>query len=117
MTSLIGVVISLSFVVITGYVGQISLAQMMLAGISGFTAVEAHPTTASTSTAHADPASRSRQRAAVRSWPCSSGLLVALPALRVRGVHLAIVTFAFAVAMDNVPVPEPGVNGGFQARR
>ena len=37
MTSLIGIVISLSFVVLTGYVGQISLAQMMLAGISGFT--------------------------------------------------------------------------------
>ena len=35
--SLVGVVICLSLVVLTGFVGQISLAQMTLAGVGGFT--------------------------------------------------------------------------------
>ena len=34
--TLVGIVISLSFVVLTGFVGQISLAQLVLAGVSGF---------------------------------------------------------------------------------
>jgi branched-chain amino acid transport system permease protein len=41
------------------------------------------------------------------------GILVALPALRVRGVSLAIVTFAFAVAVEQFLFQNPGVNGGF----
>ena len=36
MLSLIGVVVCLSLVVITGFVGQVSLAQVTLAGVSGF---------------------------------------------------------------------------------
>ena len=42
------------------------------------------------------------------------GLLVALPALRVRGVNLAIVTFAFAVAVDSLVFQNENVNGGFK---
>src|SRR4029079_17206583 len=36
MLSLIGVVVCLSLVVITGFVGQVSLIQVTLAGVSGF---------------------------------------------------------------------------------
>ena len=36
MLSLIGIVVCLSLVVITGFVGQVSLAQVTLAGVSGF---------------------------------------------------------------------------------
>ena len=36
MLSLIGDVVCLSLVVITGFVGQVSLAQVALAGVSGF---------------------------------------------------------------------------------
>ena len=36
MLSLIGIVVCLSLVVITGFVGQVSLAQVALAGVSGF---------------------------------------------------------------------------------
>jgi branched-chain amino acid transport system permease protein len=42
------------------------------------------------------------------------GLIVALPALRVRGVNLAIVTFAFAVAVDDMIFKNNSVNGGFK---
>jgi branched-chain amino acid transport system permease protein len=41
------------------------------------------------------------------------GIIVAIPALRVRGVNLAIVTLAFAVAVDKVVFANKSVNGGF----
>jgi len=114
ITSLIGIIISLSFVVITGYVGQISLAQMMLAGISGFTLSKL-----TTAGIHL----RGHTLIPTLPFPISPivgafgamvvGILVALPALRVRGVSLAIVTFAFAVAMEEFLFQNPGVNGGF----
>jgi branched-chain amino acid transport system permease protein len=114
ITSLIGIVISLSFVVITGYVGQISLAQMMLAGISGFALAKL-----TTRGIHL----RGHTVIPRLPFPISPlvgalfavvvGVLVALPALRVRGVSLAIVTFAFAVAMEEFLFQNPGVNGGF----
>jgi branched-subunit amino acid ABC-type transport system permease component len=40
IVSLTAMLMSLSIVVITGYVGQISLAQMAFAGVAGFTAIE-----------------------------------------------------------------------------
>jgi branched-chain amino acid transport system permease protein len=41
------------------------------------------------------------------------GLFVAIPALRVRGVNLAIVTFAFAVAVDEMVFKNSSVKGAF----
>ncbi len=114
MTSLIGIVISLSFVVVTGYVGQISLAQMMLAGISGFilSKLTLHGIHLYTHTLI--PALPFPLNALVGALGAMVvGLLVALPALRVRGVNLAIVTFAFAVAMNEFLFQNPGINGGF----
>lgn len=102
--TLIGIIICLSVVVITGFVGQISLAQMSFAGISAFVVSKL-------STEHGWPF----------PWPIFIGavvalvvgLLVALPALRVRGVNLAIVTFAFAVAVYNVVFQNNSVTGGY----
>jgi branched-chain amino acid transport system permease protein len=102
--TLIGVIICLSIVVITGFVGQISLAQMAFAGISAFIVSKL-------SSEHGWPF----------PWPIFVGaivamlvgLLVALPALRVRGVNLAIVTFAFAVAVDAIVFSNESVNGGY----
>ena len=99
--SLIGVVICLSIVVLTGFVGQISLAQMTFAGFSAFTV-----------------SALSAERGWPFPWPILAGTLVALvagmviavPALRVRGVSLAIVTFACAVAADTVVFRHPSVN-------
>ena len=36
MVSMVGMVVCLSLVVITGFVGQVSLAQVTLAGVAGF---------------------------------------------------------------------------------
>ena len=82
----------LSLVVLTGFVGQISLAQMALAGVAGFTSPSWRPSTAC----------RSRSgRSSAGAWPRCSGSLAAIPALRVRGVNLAVVTLAAAVAIEN----------------
>jgi branched-chain amino acid transport system permease protein len=103
--TLVGVIICLSVVVITGFVGQISLAQMAFAGISAF--IVSH-----LSSEHGWPFPLPIFAGAVVALVI--GLLVALPALRVRGVNLAIVTFAFAVAVDDMIFKNNSVNGGFK---
>jgi branched-chain amino acid transport system permease protein len=91
MLSLIGVVACLSMVVIIGYVGQVSLAQVALAGVAGFVV--------SRLIVHTGvgfpwgPLAGSFAAAAL-------GLLVGVSALRVRGVSLAVVTLAGAVAIE-----------------
>jgi len=91
MLSLIGIVVCLSMVVIIGFVGQVSLAQVALAGVAGFTV------------------SRLIVQAGVGfPWgPLAGslvatllGLIVGVSALRVRGVSLAVVTLAGAVAIE-----------------
>jgi branched-chain amino acid transport system permease protein len=80
--------IMLSLVLLVGYGGQISLCQMTFAGIGAF---------AMGKVAHGG------------SWwgllfavglSAAVGALVALPALRLRGLYLALATLAFASAMD-----------------
>ncbi|HWL46046.1 MAG TPA: ABC transporter permease [Ilumatobacter sp.] len=102
-TTLIGVIICLSSVVITGYVGQISLAQMAFAGISAFIVSKL---TSQYNVPFPIPIFIGAAVAAV------VGLIVAIPALRVRGVNLAIVTLAFAVAVDKAVFGNQAFNGG-----
>jgi branched-chain amino acid transport system permease protein len=119
--TLIGVIICLSIVVITGYVGQISLAQMAFAGISAF--LVSKMTTEGPIRIPLPFTSTSLTIIPDLPFPFPIliggivamlvGLVVALPALRVRGVNLAIVTLAFAVAVDKVVFGNKSVNGGF----
>jgi branched-chain amino acid transport system permease protein len=80
--------IMLSLVLLVGYGGQISLCQMSFAGLGAFAMGKV-------SNGH--------------SWwglllaivlSAAVGALVALPALRLRGLYLALATLAFASAMD-----------------
>jgi branched-chain amino acid transport system permease protein len=101
-------VICLSLVVLTGYVGQISLAQMAFAGVAGFTL------------------SKLAQDLGV-AFPLApllagavaglTGLLLGLPAIRARGVNLAVVTVAGAVAIEELVFRNPGVTGGFEGSK
>src|SRR5690606_28525700 len=96
-------ILCLSLVVATGFAGQISLAPMAFAGIAAFTVAEL---------------------SGARGWPfpwpilvgvvlaAAVGAAVAVPALRIRGVSLAIVTLAFGLAMDRFVFDNPIVNGG-----
>jgi branched-chain amino acid transport system permease protein len=112
ITSLLATIMCLSLVVITGFVGQISIVQLALAGVSGF--ILSH-----LATDHGVGFPAGMLIGACGATVC--GLVVAVSALRVRGVSLAVVTLAAAVAIEQFvflsttwgggssssPVPEP----------
>lgn len=102
--SMIAAVVCLSLVVLTGYVGQISLAQMTFAGVSGFVLSKL-----ALQVGIAFP--WALMLAALCAIPM--GLLVGLPALRVRGVQLAVITVAAAVAVSNFLFLNPDFAGSY----
>ncbi len=89
--SMAGMTICLSYVVITGYVGQVSLMQVALAGASGF--VVSHL---------AQDAGIAFPLGAIAGtlFATALGFVAGASALRVRGVSLAVVTLAAAVAIE-----------------
>jgi branched-chain amino acid transport system permease protein len=91
ITSLIVSMIMLSFVVLTGFIGQISLAQASVAGTAGF-ALSKFATNAGI------PFPISTLLASLVAVLC--GVIIGIPALRIRGVQLAVVTLAGAVALE-----------------
>jgi len=98
VNSLIGTIICLSLVVITGYMGQISLAQMAIAGVSGFALSKLGGSLGV-------PFPLAPLLGAMLA--SAAGLLAALPALRVRGIELAILTLAAAVAVEQFVFRNP----------
>ncbi len=91
--SFIAAVIGLSLVVVTGYAGQVSLAQLALAGTAAF----------SLSTLTDDwgvPFPFAPLLAALVAT--AIGVVVGLPALRTRGLTLGVVTLALAYAIEAV---------------
>jgi len=107
MASLVSICLCLSLVVLTGYVGQVSLAQMSFAGISAF--MLSH-----LSQNWGVPFPFSLLLAALAAVPV--GLLIGLPALRVRGVNLAVITLAAAAAMDALVFNPTWFSGGLGGR-
>jgi branched-chain amino acid transport system permease protein len=120
VTTEVAAVLFLSVVVITGFVGQISVVQLSLSGVAAF--AMAHLGTAW----HLGFPLAPLLGAAVATVV---GLGVGVSALRVRGVQLAVVTLAAAVAIQQFwfanpnwgasdsgqPVPQPhlfGINFG-----
>ena len=100
--AIIGMVIALSYVVITGYVGQISVMQLALSGTAGFAlshlAVRFHvpfPLDVFGAVALAT----------------LLGVVTGVSALRVRGVSLAVVTLAAAVAVEQALFVNTGFGG------
>jgi sulfate-transporting ATPase len=98
-----GVVI-LSIVVVTGLGGQLSLAQYALAGFGCWVAA---------------------RLAATQGWPfwlavivgilgtVPMGLVVALPALRTRGINLAVATLVLALMVQSLIFSNGPLTGGF----
>ncbi len=103
INSVIFGVISLSLVVITGYCGQISLAQMTLAGAAGFLL-------STLSDAWAVPFPIAPVLAALGAT--AIGVVVGLPALRIRGLLVGVVTLTLAVALEAVWFRNNSLNGG-----
>lgn len=94
----------MSVVIVTGFAGQLSLAQLTVAGIAALFvalfAVDLHV-----------PLLAAMAIAVVLTLPV--GLVMAIPAVRTRGYELAIITLVIAiVASDLVLVNAPGGNVG-----
>ena len=101
-------VLALSWVIVTGYAGQISLMQLTLAGISGFVLSRL-------TTQWGVPFPLTVLATAAAATVV--GVVVGLPALRVRGVNLAIVTMAAAVAIESLYFTNPQFDGGVLGAR
>lgn len=86
-------VIFLSFTVLTGMGGQLSLCQAEFAGIGAFAAGQL---------AIHDNLSVIAGLAVGFALAAVVGLVAAIPALRVSGLYLALATFAFALLIDNI---------------
>lgn len=109
-------VLAMGLVVVTGYVGQISLAQLSIAGAAGFAV--------SKFTVEAGWMFPFGAIAAVL-FATLVGFVISVVSLRVRGIDLAIVTLAIAVASEvmlfanpklagpnySAPVPAPSIGG------
>ena len=92
INTLIGAVMALSLVVITGFVGQISIIQLALAGAAGFTISHMAVNFGITFPVAA---------LAGIAVAAVIGVITAISAVRVRGVSLSVVTLAGAVAIEN----------------
>ena len=91
ITSMIVAIIMLSLVLLTGLIGQISLAQAAIAGTAGFALSKL-----------ADDAGVPFPIAPILAALIAGvfGVIVGIPALRIRGAQLAVVTLAGAVALE-----------------
>jgi branched-chain amino acid transport system permease protein len=94
---LIFALLMLSLVPLTGYGGQISLAVITFAGLGGFAAAQ-----------------WGGVLGLVMAMVIAGavGALVALPALRLRGIYLALATLAFAFFMEKVVFTQQAIFGG-----
>jgi sulfate-transporting ATPase len=101
-------IVLLSVVVLTGYVGQLSLAQFALAGVGAWIA---------------------GQLVASHGWAflpalvvgvlvaAPAGAVLAIPALRSRGVSHAVLTFGLAVCVGDLILSNSALTGGFNGTR
>jgi branched-chain amino acid transport system permease protein len=102
LSTAIAVVIALSFVVLTGFGGQASLGHMAFAGIGGFVLSRL-------ATDHGIPFPLSPLLASLAAM--ALGVVVGIPASRVRGTNLAIITLAGGVTIAEFVFKNPNIIG------
>jgi ABC-type branched-subunit amino acid transport system permease subunit len=95
--------VALSLVLLTGYIGQVSLAQMTFAGFGGF--MLGH-------ISHGWGLGFPFSLILCGLCAVPVGLLIGLPALRLRGVNLAVVTLGAAFTADALLFNSQGFAGG-----
>jgi ABC-type branched-subunit amino acid transport system permease subunit len=95
--------IALTLVVLTGWTGQISLAQFAFVGVGAFTAGHL-------AGAHGQHFLYAVIVGMLLCVPL--GIIVGLVSLRLSGLYLALATMAFALVMDDVVFNRPDVSGG-----
>jgi branched-chain amino acid transport system permease protein len=104
VNSTIGVLLALSVVILTGFAGQVSVAQLSIAGVAAFVTAKI---AANWGLAFPVGPLLGIVCAVVFSFIC------AIPALRIRGVNLAIVTLAIVDVVQNF-VFQIATDGGTQ---
>jgi len=103
ITTFIMAVIALSLVVVTGYVGQISLAQLTLAGAAAFAL-------STIANSWGIPFPIAPILAAL--FATVVGVVVGLPALRIRGLLVGVVTLTLAAALEGIWFENNSIDGG-----
>jgi sulfate-transporting ATPase len=93
----------LSIVVLTGYAGQLSLAQFAIAGFGAYVAGRIMAT-------HGTPFWLGLIIGVAATVPL--GVLFALPAVRTRGINLAIVTLGLGTAIEIIVFSNSDLTGG-----
>jgi ABC-type branched-subunit amino acid transport system ATPase component/ABC-type branched-subunit amino acid transport system permease subunit len=96
-------VISLSLVVVTGYTGQISLAQLTFAGVSAYIL-------STFANSWGIPFPIAPILAALVA--ATAGVVIGIPALRVRGLMLGVVTLTFAAGVEAIWFNNNSIDGG-----
>jgi branched-subunit amino acid ABC-type transport system permease component len=107
-TAVILGIIFLSITVVTGMGGIVSLCQATFAAVGGFATAQL------VDRAGLDVLTAALVGALIAA---AVGALVAIPALRLRGIYLALVTLAFAIMFENILVPQDWVSGGIRSLR
>lgn len=98
-------ILLLSVVVLTGYAGQLSLAQFAIAGFGAFVAGR-------TSAVVGLPFLVCLVLGVIATVPL--GVLLALPAIRTRGINLAIITLGLGTALELIVFDNQNLTGGVQ---
>ncbi len=102
-SSMITAVITLSLVVVTGYTGQISLAQLTFAGVSAYIL-------STFATSWGIPFPIAPLLSALVA--AAAGVVIGIPALRVRGLMLGVVTLTFAAGVEAIWFNNNSIDGG-----
>jgi branched-subunit amino acid ABC-type transport system permease component len=102
ITSMMVAIVCLSYTLLTGYLGQVSLAQLTLVGFSAFVLARS-----SSQWGLPFPLAPLVALAATTAL----GVVISLPALRIRGIQMAIVTLAAAVAIEQLLFRNPSFVG------
>jgi branched-chain amino acid transport system permease protein len=108
VASMIGTLLVLSIVVVTGYAGLISLSQQAFAGVAGFSVSKL-------AAGAGVPFPLTILFAALIAT--ALGLIIGLPSLRLRGINLAIVTLAAGAAVNSLLFQNPSFSGGYGGAR
>ena len=108
LTAAVGFV-TLSVVVVTGYTGQLSLAQFGLAGIGAWIAARL--------VASYDVPFELAVRSPASPAPCPSASSSGSRRLRTRGVNLAVATLGLALLLESQVLANPARTGGITGHR
>lgn len=115
-TTAVAGIFMLSLVVLVGYLGQISLAQWSLAGLAAFVMIRLAADGSAIRPGALfvkDGPGLPHELAALAGVGAAvlAGVIIGLPALRVRGFQLAIMSIAAVIAIEDLLLVNPSVMG------